>query len=278
MRIIFYSFIITLFSFALSSFTMAYAQNTTTSKKGSKEPVEISAEKTLEWHQQDKQYIADGVVEVKQGDVTILADKVIADYHDDDKGGNVKIWRLTAEGNVRITNIDSTAIGNKAVYNVDKSIAILTGNNLKLTTPDQIITAQNRMEYDMGHGKAKAIGSAKITRGTDTLTADNITANFTKDKNGKQTLKAANANGHVVIKTPEETLSGNKGTYNAAKNTAEVKGNVKIVRGPNVLEGARAEINLTTNISKIFGAPESGQRVKGVFFPGSKNTLQKGIK
>ena len=84
-----------------------------------KEPVEISADKTLEWRQKDKQYIADGNVEAKQGEVSILTDKLIADYRDDNEGGNVEIWQLTAEKNVILKNTDSTATGDKAVYNVD---------------------------------------------------------------------------------------------------------------------------------------------------------------
>lgn len=273
MKVTFYSLVIII----LGTIT-AYAQNTPSFGTGSKAPIEISAEKTLEWHQKDKQYIADGDVEAKQGDVTILAEKMVADYRDDNKGGSVEIWQLTAKQNVKITNADSTATGDEAVYNVDTGIATLTGNNLKLTTPDQLITAQKRMEYNTINGKATAVGNAQITRGADTLTANNITANFTKDKNGKQALKTAKATGHVVIKTPEETLTGDNGFYNAANNTAEVKGHVKIVRGPNMLEGERAEINLTTNISKMFGAPQTGKRVKGVFFPNSKNDLKEGSK
>ena len=265
MRFIFL-FFIALILFPLS----AYAQNIPGMSGESKEPVEISAGKTLEWHQKDKQYVADGDVEAKQSDVTILADKLIADYRDDDKGGNVQIWQLTAEENVTIKNTDSTAVGDKAVYNVDTGVAVLTGDNLTLSTPDQIITASERMEYDTANGKAKAVGNAKIKRGSDTLTANTLTANFSKDKDGKQTLKSAIASGNVTIKTPDETLTGDNGFYNAGNNTAEVKGNVKIVRGPNVLEGARAEVNLTTNVSKMFGSSAGEKRVKGVFFPGSQ--------
>lgn len=251
----------------------AEAQNTPFFGEGNKAPVEISAGKTLEWNQKDKQYIADGDVEAKQGDVTILAEKLIADYRDDDKGGNVEIWQLTADQNVTIKNIDSTATGDKAIYNVDTGVATLTGKNLRLTTPDQIITAQERMEYDTLNGKAKAVGNAQITRGSDTLNASTIAANFTKNKNGKQALKTATATGHVIIQTPDETLTGDSGIYNATNNTAEVKGNVKIIRGPNTLEGDRAEINLTTNVSKIFGSADKNKRVKGVFFPSSQKNV-----
>jgi len=260
--------IITLFFLFSSIINLAHAQGINP-VEGNKKPVEISAGKTLEWHQKDKQYIADGDVEAKQGDVTILSNKLVADYRDNEKGGNVEIWQITAEKNVQIKNIDSTATSNKAVYNVETGIAVLTGGNLKLTTPDQVITAIQRMEYNTNNGQAKAVGNARIVRGSDTLTANTLTANFVKDINGKQTLKSASAIGNVIIKTPEETLTGNNGFFNAKSNTAEVKGNVKIVRGPNTLEGDRAEINLKTNISKMYGSPKTGKRVKAVFFPGS---------
>lgn len=233
-------------------------------------PVEISADNSLEWLQKEQQYVANGNVEVVQGDSKIFADRLIADYRENEKTGNTEIWQLTAYDNVRLENQDSTALGDKAVYNIDTGLSILTGNNLSLKTPDQTITATERMEYNMNSGVAKAIGGAKIIRNSDTLSANSITANFQKDANGKQVLKTATSNGHVTIKTPDETLTGDKGIYNAVTNTAEITGNVKIVRGPNILKGARAEINLTTNISKMFGAPNNGKRVKGVFFPSSK--------
>lgn len=233
-------------------------------------PVEISADQTLEWLQKEKQYVARGAVEAKQGDIIITTEKLVADYRDDNQGGNAEIYKLTATDNVTIKNTDSTITGDNAVYNVDTGVAIITGKNLKLTTPDQIITANERMEYNTGTGLAKAIGNAKIIRGPDTLSANSITANFKKDGTGKQTLTTASASGNVTITTPDEVLTGNNGTYNAQKNTAEITGNVQITRGPNQLEGARAQVDLNTNISKMYGAPESGKRVQGIFFPGSQ--------
>lgn len=238
-------------------------------------PVEISADGTLEWLQNQNQYIANGNVEAKQGDVKIYADKLVADYIEnenstDDGSGNVEITQITATGNVRIENADTKAQGDKAVYDVNTTQATLTGSNLKLTTPEQVITATKSMSYNSIKGTAKATGNAKIISDGNTLTAPIIQAKFKKDKSNKQTLSRADATGGVTIKTPDEIITGDKGIYNATSDTAEIIGNVKITRGPNILEGARAEVNLTTNISKMFGAPNSGKRVKGVFFPTSE--------
>lgn len=240
-----------------------------------KKPVEISADKTLEWLQNKKQYVANGNVEIKQGDVTIKADKIVADYRDNNKGGNIQIYQVTATGNVTIKNVDSTVTGEKAIYNIDTGKITITGNNLLLITQDQTISATESLEYNSLNGQAKAVGNARIKRAGDTLTADIITADFTKNNAGKQILKTAKANGRIKIVTADETLTGRNGIYNATNNTAEITGNVKIKRGPNTLEGARAQVNLATNVSKMFGAPQSGQRVKAVFFPSSQSSSQK---
>ncbi len=255
-------FIITLALFFLAGHAQAQTLN-------SKEMVEISAGETLEWDQKNKQYIARGNVEVIQGAVSIYADNIVADYKDNGKNSNVEIYKITANGNVRIKNLDATAISQKATYTVDSGYAVLTGGNLSITTKEQKITARERMEYNTVSGLAKAVGNAVIVQGTDKISAQTITAEFVKNNQGKQNLKKATAVGGVTIKTPDETLTGNNGVYNAQSNTAELKGKVKIVRGPNTLEGDRAEVNLATNISKMFGSAQKGQRVKGVFFPGS---------
>lgn len=252
----------------LDAHTQSMAQNLGNSDA----PVEISADGTLEWLQNKNQYVANGNVIAKQGDVTIYADQLIADYKDNETTGNVEITQITALGNVRIENTDSKAQGDKAVYDVNTTQATLTGENLKLTTPDQVITSTKSMTYNSTKGTAEAIGNAKIISDGNTLTAPTIQATFKKNKTGKQVLNRADATGGVTIKTPDEILKGNKGVYYASNETAQISGNVKIVRGPNTLEGARAEVNLKTNISKMFGAPENGKRVTGVFFPNSNKS------
>ncbi len=84
-------------------------------------------------------------------------------------------------------------------------------------------------------------------------------------------LKTLEAIGNVVITTETEVLRGERGVYNAATNVAELHENVKITRGPNVLEGTKAQVDLDTNISKIFGGAQNGGQVRGVFYPGSED-------
>lgn len=242
------------------------------------QPIEITASKSVEWQRNDQKYIARENVVITQGAVTINSDLAVADYRDSAKS-SMEIWQMTAEGNVTIVSDGNTATGSKAVYDVDSAVATLTGDNLKLISPDQVVTATERMEYHPNTRQAKAIGNAKVLRGEDTLSANSITAIF-KDNSaakpdstgspaGTGNLERIDAVGNVVIVTPTETLRGARSVYNAATNTADLSGNVKIERGKNILEGEKATVNLTTNVSTMYAGAGKDGRVTGRFYPGS---------
>lgn len=258
---------------------MAHAQEAVSN---SNSPIEITATKDVEWQRNDKKYIAREDVIVKQGNITIMSDLLTADYRDG-ATSSMEIWQMVAEGNVTIADENNTAYGERGVYDVDSGVATLTGQNLKLVSPDQTVTASEKMEYFANEKKARAVGNAKVVRTQDTLTANTITAFFKQDNGaakpaaqntnsplgGSGNLDRLEADGNVVIKTPTETLTGKKAIFKADTNTAELVGKVKVVRDKNVLEGERAEVNLTTNVSKMFGSKSENGRVRGVFFPGS---------
>lgn len=253
------------------------------------QPIEITASKSVDWMRNDKQYVARENVVVTQGSVTIKSDLLTADYREG-ATSSMEIWQLSAQGNVTIADDKNTAYGDMGVYDVDTGVATLTGSNLKLVSPDQTVTAVEKMEYFANEKKARAVGHAKVIRANDTLTASTITAFFKEDGSaakpsatqgggtsplgGSGALDRLEADGNVIIKTPTETLYGQKAIYKAATNTAELIGKVRVERDKNVLEGARAEVNLTTNVSKMFGSDKQGERVRGVFYPSDKKTAK----
>lgn len=243
------------------------------------DPVEITAKRTLEWHRNDKQFVAVGDVVAKQGTATVYSDTLTADYRET-KESSMDIYKLTAKGSVRLENNDgSTGYGDQAVYTIDDAKAVMTGGNLKIVSPERTITATDRMEYLTQKGEASAFGNAKMIQGDDTITANTLKAFFAQSTGGQRTLDRAEAHGNVVIITPEEKLTGDKGVYTASNNTAEVTGKVRITRGPNILEGARATVNLATNVSTMYGgqsSPTGDTRVRGVFYPDKKNDTNAG--
>lgn len=278
-----------LFLCALLASTATFAQTPT----GSEQPIEITASKSVEWLRGQNQYVARENVVVTQGTMTMHSDLLTADYREG-ATSSTEIWQITADGNVQIKDDANTAYGDKGVYDVTNGIAVLTGQDLKLVSPDQTVTARDRMEYHSNERMAKAIGNAKVVRPTDTLTASTITAYFKDNSAAATTPKPAavassgpvgggsldrlEAEGGVVIKTPTETLRGAKAVYRADTNTAELTGNVKIERGPNVMEGNRATVDLNTNVSKMFGSNTDGGRVRGIFYPSSNKSGKPGAK
>lgn len=252
---------------------VAHAQ-TTPPASSPKAPLEITADETLEWHRNEKIFIAKGNVTTKQGDVSIKSATQSATYQETPET-SFDLTTLKADGNVEIISQGSTATGQAATYDVKKGVAVMTGNNLKMTSADQTVTARDRFEYETSAGKLSAVGAVHVIRGEDTLDADRASAVFRDDKTiGKRVLDTLEANGSVVITTPEEVLKGEHGIYRAATNKAEISGGVTITRGQNILQGDRAEVDLTTNISKIFGSPSEGGRVRGVFYPSSDTAKQ----
>lgn len=240
-------------------------------------PLEITADRTLEWHRNDLRFIARGNVAAQQGDVTIRSETLTALYRETEDT-SIDIYRLDADENVIIDSSEANAYGDQAVYDVDQGKAVMTGENLRMTSPDQTVTARDNFEYFVNDGRLIANGAVRIVRGEDTITTDQAIALFSENVEGERQLQRLEAKGNVIIKTPAETLYGDRGHYDAAGNIAEIYGNVRITRGPNVLEGERAEVDLTTNISRMFGGAASGTtgtdsgRVRGVFYPDSNNT------
>ena len=239
-----------------------------------KPPLEITADGSLEWFRNEQKLIARGNAKASQDTSSIEAQTLSANYREDIKG-RFEISEITAEENVIIRSQSSTAYGGKATYNIDDSLAIMTGNNLRMISTDQIVTAQDRFEYHITKGKLTARGNATATRpnkkgGKDTLRADKISATFKDNAKGERVLKTLQAEGNVAISTPAEKITGTYAIYNADTNKAQIKGGVTITRGPNILEGSHADIDLNTHISRIFSDEKTNNgRVKAVFYPGS---------
>lgn len=266
-----------LFILALCLPCAAFAQT------ASKEPIEVTAQKTLEWDREGKTFTARQDAIAKQGTTELHGDLLVAKYTEGAQGqsGGMNINRIDATGNVKILSEGSTATGQKGFYDVKGGFAELTGNNLKLTTKTDTVTARDKMTYHAAKREMNAYGDARATRGDDIINADRLIGRFKPNATGDNEMDEMEAIGNVVVTTPTDVLYGDRAIYLAGPNTATVTGNVRIERGPNLITGARGEIDLNTNISRIFGGapapsavdstgaplPGSDGRVRGVFYP-----------
>lgn len=116
---------------------------------------------------------------------------------------------------------------------------------------------------------AQAGGAAKAKAGA---------APGAPDSQGSLELRTADAYDHVIITTPDEVVTGDRGTYDAETGIATVSGSVKITRHGDELNGGYAHVDLNTGISKIFGAPPgaagSSQQVQGLFVSNKQDNGQ----
>ncbi|HRQ60282.1 MAG TPA: ostA-like family protein, partial [Alphaproteobacteria bacterium] len=161
-----------------------------------------------------------------------------------------------------------------ALYSLDTGLAVMTGGDLRLVAPNGMVKAKERFEYWTNENRLEAVGDAQIQHKNEkgqinTLTADRFTALLAENAQGQQGLKSLKAEGNVIITTPDETVRGAYGFYDAEAQTADITGGVTITRGPNTLQGEKARVDLKTGLSKLEGSGTSGGQVRGVFYPDS---------
>lgn len=233
-------------------------------------PVEISAAKSLEWNRKAKTYTARGDARAKQGPLEVSADTLSAGYSE--ARGGTDISRLSAAGNVVIVSPPYTAVGDRADYDLANGKAVLTGGNLKISTATETLTARDSIDFSTVQNRLTANGNAVAVRGTDRLSADVLTADFSRDAAGKMALQKMTAANNVTIQTARETVTGDHGIYDVIAGKATLTGKIIIMQGGSRIEGSRAEVDLKTGISQLFaeGNTQTQGRVKGVFYPKAK--------
>ena len=269
-------------------------------------PIEIVARDGIEWDRENLRYVARGAARVTQGDKTVEADTLTALYRQPESGGT-QIYRYTANGSVRVSTPTQRAVGDDGVYDIDTGVIVLTGKSMKITTPEQEITARDSLEYWEQKRLAVARGNALIATtdgkriGGDTLAAyfdqpsEAGTARGARggvaapaattaaaqrqaarsplpDTNGAaQNLDRVEAFGNVIVSTPTDIAQGEKAVYNAKTGIALLTGNVKLTRGRNQANGDFLEINLNSGLYKLGCRPGTGSScVRGLFVPEKK--------
>src|SRR6185369_15300815 len=125
------------------------------------QPIEIIARDGIEWNRDKQQYIARGDARATQNGTTVEAD-VLTAYYRQGASSRTEIFRYQAEGNVRIYTPTHRAVGDRAVFDIDTGVLVLTGNGLKLTTPNEVVTARDALEYWDRRQIAVARGNALV--------------------------------------------------------------------------------------------------------------------
>ena len=284
-------------------------------------PIAITASQGLEWRQQQQQVIALGNAQAVRGNVTVTADRLVAWYRkkaaagqapqpqpvttglaaDTDTAGN-EVYRVQAEGHVHIYTQTDQIWGDLATYDMDQAVMVITGHDLRLTTPTEVLTARDDMEYWSLKHMAVARGDAVVvTNDGRRMSADTLVA-YTEDATGQPPappaghpgapgqaatpvsatagakpanpddplaasgkLQKVEAYGHVVVRTVTDTVTGERAVYVPDSGIARVAGHVRITRADNQLDGSEAVVNMKTGVSRLL-AGNTG-RVQGLVVP-----------
>jgi lipopolysaccharide export system protein LptA len=268
-------------------------------------PVEVTSNDGIEWRQAEQVIVARGQARATRGGVTVESDRLIARYRPrggagttparaptDGPAGGGEIWRLEAEGNVVITTATDRAEGDRAVYDMDQAVMVLTGQALRLVNPDNTLTARDSIEYWSGRRMAVARGNAVVvTADGRRVRADTLVAYFAETPAPGATPRARTASGveprpqtpatpgspapssldrveafgNVEIRTADEVVRGDRGVYSPNTGIARLLANVRITRGDNTLSGQEAIVNMQTGVARLVSAP--GARVQGLVVP-----------
>lgn len=264
-------------------------------------PVNIQADNGIEWQQNNKVYIARGNAKAIRGDNSVTADTLYAYYRDTPQpaanaaatapaahnnqpadaqspldNGSTQVYRIDADGHVVFATPTQTAYGDHAVYDVDQAVLVVTGKNLKIVTPQDIVTARDSLEwYDQ-----KQIGVARgdavaVRQGPEqkSIRADVLTAEVTKPANQPSKISKVDAQGHVLLISQDQIARGDSGVYNLDTGIATLSGHVTLTRGENELRGQYAVVDTNTNVARLLPAPPSERltgsppRVSGLLIP-----------
>lgn len=192
-------------------------------------------------------------------------------------GGSTEIYRMEADGNVRIATETQTVYGDHAIYDLDQSLLVVTGKHLKLETPRDTVTARDDLEWYDDKQLAVARGDAVAVREGKRLAGDVLTAIVDKDQNGSSHISRIDAQGNVLVSSLEQIARGDAGIYNVDTGIATLTGRVTLTKGGNELRGQYGVVDLNNNISRLLNAPPSAKltdgstpRVAGILMPRPK--------
>lgn len=266
-------------------------------------PINITAQNGIAWDQKGHTVTAMGDARAVRGKVTVTSDRLVAHYQPKAGGakpapgtqqadsgigglesGSSQITQLDAIGHVHIFTATDNAYGDLAIYHMARHELVLTGHDLKLTTPNDTVTARDAIQYWSEARKAVAIGNAVlVTKDHRSISADTLTGYFVPTTPSAPGAKPAAADqpdqtsklrkvvavGHVIVRTATDIATGDHGVYHPATGIAILTGNVHITRGPNELAGQKGRVNMKTGIATLIAAP--GHRVEGLVIPDSTN-------
>ncbi len=134
--------------------------------------------------------------------------------------------------------------------------------------PDRAIEiSADTLEVRQSENLAIFQGSVKAEQGDMVLTANTLTVHYreAQDEQGNLGVSRIEAEGDVVVSSPEETARGQRGVYDIDAGRIDLAGGVVLNQGNNIVRGETLTMDLESGVSKVSG--DGDGRVEGLFVP-----------
>ena len=128
------------------------------------------------------------------------------------------------------------------------------------------ITADT-LEVRQSENVAVFQGDVNAVQGEMVLNADMLTVFYREAAGAEGNLGVSRieAEGNVVVTSPEETAKGKSGVYDVEEARIDLAGDVLLNRGNNIIEGQTLTMDLASGVSRVSGTASG--RVRGLFVP-----------
>ena len=187
--------------------------------------------------------------------MSVNSDRIEAFYEESDNSG-MDIKLVKAHRNVVVTDENLKIVGGKlAEYNLRKDYFSIFGKNLILTSQENKLESNNKMEYWRTKGVAIASGKAKAQKGNEFKIKAEKLVWYLNENDKKIDVKKIFGFENVSIYTNNEVAFSDKALYNKESGICKLFGNVKLQKGDSFLTGDYAEVDLNKGISKLLPAP-----------------------
>src|SRR3546814_14542646 len=97
-----------------------------------------------------------------------------------------------------------TVYGDKGQYKLDEQVFVMTGDNLRLVSKEDVVTARNSLEYWAGQRKAIARGNAEAIHDAKQIRAAVLHANLQENAPGAHAVHRYHQAGHVDTQHPHK--------------------------------------------------------------------------
>jgi lipopolysaccharide export system protein LptA len=258
----------------------------------------IEAEKEIRCDDLKNRCTASQNVRAQRGDLVLFAESLSAFFSKPLSNPERELTHLVAKGNVRFETPQGKGVAEEAIYDVPKETLCLKGRGVRLSTASESLKAKE-IQYQQQKRQMLATGNVLFVQKGKVIKAETLTA-FFKPKRASSSpllptaktafgpsfalsetweLDKVVAKTRVVISTEDYLAEGDWGQYDAATQTATLKGNVTLLQGDTLVKGPRVTVDFKKRTA-VMGADSqtlshpSGGRIRALLKPKAPSKLR----